>query len=136
MKNTQQESTKMVVHIFSANVAVYREDNHAVLKGFFKGLASGDYQDGTRHCLYIDLSDHKITYSNVPNLDAPTDIHNGLLLIAENKHHKKLLNKKEVVKIKDDDIYNWGFGGWLDGMENKIASELLSTQITNGTRHG
>lgn len=124
MNDPQQNPIKMVDHIFSANVAVYREDNHAVLQTFFKGLASGLYQDGTRHQLHLDLSDHKIIYRNTSNDDACNALDANLILVTENKHHARLLNQQAIAKIKDADIYSWGFNGWLVGLEGKITGIL------------
>lgn len=120
------QTTKIVTHIFSANVAVFREDNQQVLKHFFRGLASGAYHDCTSHSLHLDLSDHTIIKDSVaePN----SRVRNGdptLVLITEVKSKKK---NTDISRIKEDDIEEWGYNGWLEGIEHKVMNIINQQQ--------
>lgn len=115
---TNEPVMSTINHIFSANVAVFREDNQKTLIEFFKGLVSGAYRDGNTYSLYLDLADHKIITDNalVPN----QRVRNGdpsLALITQTKSAKK---SNDYTPIKDDDIGEWGYNGWLEGIEHKI----------------
>lgn len=115
--------TEMVIHIFSANVAVFREDNQKLLINFFKGLISSAYHDGTSYRLYLDLIDHKIFEDNVINpCPRARQSDPNLVLITEVKGYDKNLNQKRYNLLSDDDIFDWGYQGWLEGIEHKIMT--------------
>ena len=115
---TNEPVMSTVNHIFSANVAVFRDDNQKTLIEFFKGLVSGAYRDCKTYSLYLDLADHTIIADNA---SAPSQrVRNGdpaLVLITQTKSAKK---SNDYTPIKDDDIGEWGYNGWIEGIEHKI----------------
>lgn len=122
-QSNSNPAAEMVIHIFSANVAVFREDNQKLLIEFFKGLVSGAYYDGTSYRLYLDLIDHKIIEDNAVNpCSRVRQSDPNLVLITEVKGYDKNLNQKRYKPLSDDDISNWGYQGWLEGIEHKITN--------------
>lgn len=114
---------KLVTHIFSANAAVFREDNQNKLLNFFKGLISGAYYDGTTYSLYLDLKTHDVIENNVlmPSqrvIEGAPD----LVLITKVQGYDKDIAKKRYNPNHELVPDEWGYYGWLEGIEHKIMT--------------